>query len=310
MITGLQKTEAPARTAWINLKCPLCKQDDFKVKFPATVAPHETLSVNEFNCTNPGHGRHFQIVRCLQCCMTYCTPRPALAEILEAYTLGEDPTYVEEEQGRTETFQRVLRSFAQTKGRLLDIGCNTGVFMAEAQTAGFEVFGVEPSRYAAGLARREKGLNVHCGVVPCSLPWKELFDVVTMWDVIEHVDDPLEIMRFIRSSLKAGGEFHLATMNVESLYARIAGHRWPWYMLMHLHYFSPKTIAAMLRQAGFSTVRIGRYAHVVHKRYLKQKLHRLDLFSKTIGTLGAKILGDRSGFVAVDLGDMMHVVAR
>ncbi len=225
------------------------------------------------------------------------------------YTSGADSTYVDEEPGRRRTFRRALEDFDCESGRLLDIGCNTGVFMEEARAAGFQVFGVEPSRFAVERAVNDKGLDVHCGAVPCDLPWRERFDVISMWDVIEHVDDPLGLLTFLHSKLSDGGELHLSTMDVESVYARLAGRRWPWYMRMHIQYFSRRSLEKILLKAGFRRVKIIRYRHIVHENYLAKKLEHLSLPLRLIGAVGRRVCRDADGYVTVDMRDMMHAIA-
>lgn len=306
----LQATQEEARAPkLVEYSCPCCNRAEYQVLYPATVADLQRLSAEDFDCTNPGHGEHFRIVRCRSCDMVYCSPRPTVADLVAAYAGGHDESYVAAEDGRQRTFANALKSFPPGRGRLLDVGCNTGVFLEQARIAGFECYGIEPSHFAARRAREAKGFDVFCGAVPCELPWKEKFDVITLWDVIEHVDDPMATAMFLRDSLKPGGRLHLSTMDIGSLYARISGRSWPWLMKMHVHYFSRRTIEALLLRAGFTKVKIGSYSHIVHESYLTKKLEHVALPLRLIGKCGAAILRDREGYIRVNMGDMMHVVA-
>jgi SAM-dependent methyltransferase len=145
-------------------------------------------------------------------------------------------------------------------GRLLDVGCSAGFFLACALAAGWEAQGVELSDDAAELARR-RGLDVVTGTIELAELAPRSFDVVTMWDVLEHVEDPLATLRQAAELLGDGGLLFVSTPNVDGLFprfsyrlARLAG-RWPHpEPPRHLFQFSKATLGRFLREAGFETI--------------------------------------------------------
>ncbi len=286
--------------------CSLCGSSSHRELYPQTISGGSTISPDDFNCTNPGHGEHFRIVSCNDCGMVYCSPRPAPEALAMLYGEGEDPTYVHEQDGRVRTFDASLDRMGAISGSLLDIGCQTGIFMDRAQRRGMDVYGLEPSSYATKLAQ-QAGRKVICGVAPCSLPWGKKFDVITLWDVIEHVHDPLEILKFCFDNLNPGGQLHLSTMYLDSWYVRLVGRKWPWFMRMHIQYFTRKSITQALTAVGFTDIRIRAHKHIVHRGYLLQKLAKLSWPLRLVGRLGAWFLADRDGYIPVSMGDMMHV---
>lgn len=104
--------------------------------------------------------------------------------------------------------------------KLLDIGCSTGLFLDEARRAGFEAYGAELSPEAAAFARTHFGLEVHPG------DWHDAgyadgsFDVVTLFDTVEHLSDPLGELAAIRRLLKPGGLLLQSAPNTDGLFAR------------------------------------------------------------------------------------------
>jgi len=132
---------------------------------------------------------------------------------------------------------------------------------------------------------------------------------VTLWDVIEHLADPMrEIQRAYRA-LKPGGLVVIHTMDIDSLFARVIGPKWPWLMEMHIYYFSQRTMAAMLEKAGFLVLHSGpqgRFQTLAtwgrgSRRYsARLAAHRLGLERHTPGP-------DDS---AINLGDLFTVYAR
>ncbi|MCA9975209.1 MAG: class I SAM-dependent methyltransferase, partial [Anaerolineales bacterium] len=187
--------------------------------------------MDAFRCTSPSYGHHPQIVQCRQCGYVYANPRWSEDELIAAYTAVEDDTYVTEREGRELTFRKHLQELEQVTGpgngrSLLDVGAYIGVFVDVATQAGWDAWGVEPSDWAAAEAQAQ-GLNVFSGTQDAPELQGRQFDVVTMWDVIEHVDDPLLEMTKAYHRLRPGGMLVLHTMDIDSLTARLMGPRWP-----------------------------------------------------------------------------------
>ncbi|HMT19939.1 MAG TPA: class I SAM-dependent methyltransferase, partial [Promineifilum sp.] len=228
----------------IKVNCNLCGRDEYRVRYPAT-AEGDALRVEAFRCTHSGYGHHPQIVECCHCGLVYANPRWPAEFVLEAYTAVEDETYVQERLGREMTFRNHLRRLEGVVGppdgrRLLDVGAYIGVFVEVAATAGWQAMGVEPSEWAAAEAQR-RGLDVRVGTMDSvGLPDTSL-DVVTLWDVIEHVVDPAAELERARRLLRPGGWLVVHTMDIDAPIARLMGPRWPWLMDMHLYYFSGRT---------------------------------------------------------------------
>ena len=270
------------------------------------------LDANDlFACTSSAYGHCGPIVRCLGCGLVRQSPQPQPADLVRAYREVADERYEEEASGRVETFGRALRDLARHEptGRLLDVGCHTGIFLEVARRAGWEACGVEPSRWSADRARA-RGLQVVDGTLAAAELPEGSFDVVTMWDVVEHLADPLAELRRARRLLRPGGLLALSTMNVEAWFPRLLGRRWPWYMQMHLYYFTPRTLGRMLERAGFRMVEAVPHRRVVRLAYL---VSRLEAYCRPLAR-GLEWLVERAGqsdrLVAVDLGDIFVTFAR
>jgi hypothetical protein len=264
----------------IDVQCNLCGADDYVVRFPATLQPHEKIEVDAFSCTNPGYGHHAQIVACRQCGHVYANPRWSGDEILEAYTAVTDQTYVQERAGRELTFQKHLRAMEKRVGqarrpfparrrRVHWRVCRYGV---PGWLAGVRCRAVG---WAASVAQRQ-GLNVIHGTQDAPELVGQQFDVVTMWDVIEHVADPSGEIGKAYGLLKPGGWVVIHTMDISSLIARLMGARWPWLMDMHIHYFSQKTLGKMLQKNGFEVIWSGAEGRYLRLNYFVSRVTALN----------------------------------
>ena len=294
--------------------CNLCGQDDWEVRFWSTFADGEHLEVDAFRCTSAGYGSHPQIVQCRKCGHVYANPSWDPDELLAAYTAVEDETYLHERVGRERTFTKHLQSLERFAGHgegraLLDVGAYIGVFVEVALAHGWDAIGVEPSEWAARVAGG-KGLPVLEGTLDLGVLQERLFDVITLWDVIEHFDDPNQELEKVYALLKPGGFVAVHTMDIESLAAKMMGRRWPWLMDMHIHYFSRNTLAQLLRQCGFEIVWTGSQGRYLSLGYLTTRLAGL---SKTLGRLSHRLvhaIGREDTTVPVNFGDLFTIYAR
>jgi 2-polyprenyl-3-methyl-5-hydroxy-6-metoxy-1,4-benzoquinol methylase len=267
-----------------------------------------------FACTHDGYGRHHPIVQCRQCGLVYTNPRLEKQDILDTYRAVKDPLYVEEQEGRVLTFERHLKPLERITGPpdgrpLLDVGCYTGVFVEIAANHGWDAWGVEPSRWAVKQAR-SRGLCVVAGTLSSPDLPQAHFDVLTLWDVIEHLTSPREALSQAQRLLKPGGLIVIHTLDIESPFARLMGARWPWLMEMHIYYFSRHTLCRMLEQCGFrvlSTQTQGRYLRL---GYL---MNRLGALIPAVGRPAEWLvtrLRLRGIPVPINLGDLFTVYAQ
>lgn len=142
------------------------------------------------------------------------------------------------------------------EGRVLDIGCGSGGYLAFLASLGWDCYGVEPGPNSRAYARDALRLNVHSGPLDACGFEDGFFDLVTMWHVIEHLPNPPEVLREIHRILKPNGLLFLRTPNVEGLEARVF--RGNWYGLdppRHLYLFSPRTLRMLLEREGFTETR-------------------------------------------------------
>lgn len=158
-------------------------------------------------------------------------------------------------QARVARLRRMDHSRASQKV-WLDVGCAFGGLMQTAREAGYGPYGVEISDYSGDYAARRFGPDrLYIGSIEeIRLP-ADLFSVVTMIEVIEHLYDPRRALQNIYSSMKKGGVLLVQTANMAGLQARLAGRRYHYYLPGHLSYFNRYNLADSLRQAGFRRVR-------------------------------------------------------
>jgi len=229
--------------------------------------PH--AACNHCGSTAAHHVAHvdgYRLVRCAGCGLAYIADPPdaeALAAMYQAsnnyHVALLDPTsapFAHMNSIARRHLDFVRRWVAQ--GRVLDIGCSTGLFLDQARRAGFDVAGIEFSGSSANFARDHFDLTVSDGDIHAVDDSDGTIDVLTMFDVIEHVRDPARDILAAHRLIRPGGLFILSTPNIDGLFPRLSepladrlGH-WPhveppW----HLYQFSVRTLTAMLEARGF-----------------------------------------------------------
>jgi len=207
----------------------------------------------------------FTLVRCDKCGLRYLNPRPDWKE-LAAYYPAEYQPYIAVAGQRApwidwaEWFGLDRRCRAITRrrpeGQLLDVGCATGRFLDEMHRHGrWEVYGVELVSLAAEYARQRFGLDVFCGTLTEAAYASDRFDVVTMWDVLEHVADPTAQLLEVLRILKPGGLMVLRIPDPLSWEAQCFGPTWVGYDApRHLFGFPRHILTHQLAGLGFERV--------------------------------------------------------
>lgn len=219
--------------------------------------------------------RGYDLVRCTACGLAYIANPPGAEELKAIYSAGADyhTALCDPSSATFATQDRIaVRHLAETRrgvtsGRLLDVGCSIGQFAARARAAGFAATGLEMNEASAAFARTHYGLEVAEGTIHDAPQEAASLDVLTMFDVIEHVPDPLGDLRKAWDLLAPGGRIVLSTPNIDGLFPRASlplakkldywPHPEPPY---HLYQFSAKTLGAMLEKAGFAVTSTRHFA--------------------------------------------------
>ncbi|MBF0415499.1 MAG: class I SAM-dependent methyltransferase [Magnetococcales bacterium] len=243
-----------------RVTCPVCGQREYDVLRGATYDSGVSLpDLRRMYCASSDKGLLDQLVRCLGCGLVYLNPRVRRDIILDGYRSARDPLFIAQNDARILTFKESLQGIMQRHGispkshpRVLDIGCAGGAFPKAAHDLGFHPVGLEPSDWMASEARLRYGLDIRSGILEEADFSAGQFDMVSLWDVIEHLADPAAALRRIHVLLKENGLLIVNYPDHASFIRRLLGFRWPFYLSVHLYYFDPVTITRLLAAHGFA----------------------------------------------------------
>jgi len=238
-----------------TVNCHLCGASDRRVRYRGRDLLHGTRG-------------EFTIVECVSCGFLYLSPRPDQSEIDRYYPSDYMPFRrpLQQESSAVHRYDRgiglrrrcrMIQRWKQT-GSLLDVGCGTGDFLVAMRSVpGWSVRGLEPSSGAAEQARALSGLEVDQVFLDQAEYPAGSFDVVTLFDVFEHLPDPREALRRINNWLRPDGVVVLGLPNRRSVEASFFGEYWAGLDVpRHFSIFSPGDVRRLLRETGYAAPEI------------------------------------------------------
>lgn len=287
-------------TTMAMIRCPIC----------ASVTNEPYLAKNSY-----------QLHRCQECDLVFVFPiPPGLVEFYQESYFHNDPDkpgfgyadYEQDKEPMIPVFESHLKKIKSliSGGRLFDVGAATGFFLDLARRDGWQTGGIELSMYAATQAAR-RGHQVTTGRLP-DLNSPGQWEVITMWDVLEHVDDPVAYIQKARDMLAPAGLLAINTINHGSWWAKLMGPRW--HLLVppeHLLYFSEKNLCRLLVDQGFEILEMRSIGKKFSLAYIFKMLYQWQglkvwhwltkIFNTSIG---------RRFTLPVNLGDNIFILAR
>jgi len=196
------------------------------------------------------------LVKCASCGFVFCQPIPTQEELNAVYEHYGRNDYLSELT--IAAYERILDSLEPYRktNRLIDVGCGIGYFLEVAKRRGWEVYGTEFTQEAVEICQK-KGAKMKLGVLNPNNYEPESFDVVTSFEVIEHINNPREELSNFNKLLRKGGVVYCTTPNfnaVERYYLKS-----DWNVLgypEHLAYFTPKSLKRVYKETGFRAKKI------------------------------------------------------
>lgn len=266
---------ADSEIKMINFRCPVCDSNEYTVMYEDTL--QGKLPSFDYNFTR-NYNLTFRMVKCKKCTHVFASPRPS--NIWSQYTGDKvDTIYLENAEQRLSTSRTVIEYIKKYKknGKLIDVGCATGDFLSVAKDH-YDVEGLELSEWSSKMATG-RGFVIHKKLL-ADMKIPELYDVLTLWGVIEHFEYPKAEIQNIHRILKKDGIVCLWTGDVSSMMAAIMGKKWWYYQGQHIQMFTQKSMRTLFESVGFKTELMGYYPYRITAHSLNNTLSRYSAISK------------------------------
>ena len=248
-----------APSVWVERDCPICGTQTQSSLFAESNVRAEELDHFAFASRKLPEYMHARLLACASCDMLYASPALDGKVLADCYKDADFDSGLESGYA-ARTYARELRPLLATLPRPLsglDIGCGDGTFLEQLVSAGFnEVVGIEPSIIPIQAAKPVIRDNIRCGLFAAGDYAPASFSLITCFQVMEHVPDPLSLCEGVLKLLQPGGAFAIIVHNRRALSAKILGKKSPIFDIEHLQLFSADSGTRLLESAGFTDVTV------------------------------------------------------
>lgn len=258
--------------------CPICGSSKLKSQ--------------EIRTQEAGQGEIRMLFACQECSVLFDSEyaRDCSAVYASDYAAwGVEKQKTEVAQSKKKAFEKQLKSltkYLKPRGlRLLDVGTANGYLLEVAAEKGFEVYGTEISSSSLAIAKLKFPDRIFAGTLEKQNFEADFFDVVTLTDVFEHLNDPQKTMTEIRRVLKPGGWLFVISPNSDSWTRKILGKNWMQYKHEHLFYFNRKSLQKILEQNNFKLKEFGN-----NHKYFSLAYYAAYFQKYSLGILGKMFL--------------------
>lgn len=256
-----------------STRCAICEREgNATERWPANFTP-EAFSTRVFSARRIPDRVHYRIVRCNTCGLVRSDPVADEALLTRLYT-SSTFDYGDEVESIQTTYGRALGWLEQHSARreaLLEVGCGNGFFLGQARQQGWtEVRGVEPSADAVAKAPPELAGMIVQDVMRDDLFAPDSFDAVCLFQVLDHIADPVALLQGCFAALRPGGHILILNHNVRGWSARVLGERSPIVDIEHTYLYSPQTMSRIAGKAGFLEPRVKSVRNTYSLAYILQ----------------------------------------
>ena len=285
------------------LKCPICLQKKLPVKYIID---------------------NYEILQCENCKLVMLKKKLKFKEVIDLYKNNYFNNYTNNsgyssyhsmEKSLRKNFKKRVKKIISQMGKninLLDVGAGYGFFVDECLKENIRAEGLEISKEALIYSRKKLKIKMHEGIIEEFKPSKK-YDVITLWDVIEHIYDPNRFLKIINNSLRKNGFIFLSTGDIDSLLAKISGSKWHLFNLPeHSYFYSKKTIEKILNKNGFQVLSVkypcSRYTLGYILERIFKKILRVKNIKKYKKIMNLKIF--RTITIPLNFYDIMELKAK
>lgn len=301
-----------------NLACVLCGFSHCSLLYPAGKKNY-TSTKGSFACSSFDHGKHPDIYYCPNCKNGFLknildNDKAFFEDGINLYEEVEDEEYIKNLEARYITNKKIIKSQRHffIDRSVLEVGSYYGAFAKEIINFSKNYVGIEPSKHACKYVKNKfpdiEIINSNIDSIANHQDLKNRkFDTIVLWDVIEHLPNPVNALKTLNKFLKDDGVIIFSTINIESVFSIAMGPKWPWFMDMHYYYFSDRGYIDILHRSGFVMENHLHYPYYVKLSYFIKKV------ASIVGikiNLSKKLEEKLKFYIKLRLGDTVMVIGK
>jgi 2-polyprenyl-3-methyl-5-hydroxy-6-metoxy-1,4-benzoquinol methylase len=244
-----------------TILCPICNCNNYKVLIKGKKKSQNFAELKKLYSSSNNLFID-QIVLCKQCSFIYTNPRINNKIIISGYTDVVDSKFISQDQLRLKTFNKSLNKIMSvidiSRVKIgLDVGTAGGAFLIACKNKNLKVEGIEPSKWLVNKFKKKSKIKIYNGAFE-NFSFKKKYDIIFFWDVLEHVFDLKKTIQKTKELLNANGYLIINAPDYESLARKILQKKWPFFLSVHLYYFTLKSLNQVL---GRDFVLVKKFPH-------------------------------------------------
>lgn len=249
-----------AKYNYITKECLFCNGTD-AATHPVLYKKNfrdEDLNAEVFSARRTTEHFHYEMVKCQKTGLIFSRQildDESLNQLYKAslVTFGEQTEFIKRDYWNP--ISKYVKSWTTKKA--LDIGCSNGFFLEVLKDNGYdEVYGCEPSTEAKEIARKDIQSNFHTGFYGPGLYPANYFDLITCFQTLDHLSDPLGMLKNMYENTKPGGHAYLIMHNTKALQAKVFGEKSPIIDVEHIYLFNKENLPELCKKAGYKVVSV------------------------------------------------------
>jgi len=244
-----------------KINCPICKCKKFEIIKKNVHKKKLNLDeIKKIYLSSSAQKLLDQLVKCSKCDFHYLNPRIRSSIIIDSYKMNPDLEFVKYNKYRLKTFQlnmnrikRILKIKSFNNFDILDVGCGGGTFLLAAKKLKANAEGIEPNKWLVQFIKNKYKYKIKSGTLD-TIKHKKRFDLITFWDVFEHMTDLNKTLKICKKLLKKNGILLLNIPDHGSIFRKILQFNWPFYLNVHLYYFEKNNVIKLLDKHKFKFI--------------------------------------------------------
>ena len=274
-----------------KIKCPICNFSSFNILRKNQYKNMSKKYLKSIFLSSSDMPIIDQVVKCKKCLLVYLNPRINSKLINKSYKDNKDYIFSKYNAAREKTFYNNIKKFFKYKKiknlnnkNILDIGCGGGSFLNVIHNLGGKPYGIEPSKWMVKNIKKKNNFNVYAKTIE-NFNIKIKFDIISLWDVLEHLTNLNKSISAIKKKLVREGLLIVNVPDHGSWQRKLLKFNWPFYLNVHLYYFEKETITKLMKKHGFNLIYENKHYQILPLKYILFIASKIFSFFKFINAL-------------------------